>query len=79
MSRRKFTASFKLNAIKLGEEKENVAQAARELGVKASLIHRWKREQQEFSHISFRSGIGISVFEMKTLGGSYIIQNRPVL
>ena len=53
MSRRKFTASFKLNAIKLGEEKENVAQAARELGVKASLIHRWKREQQEFSHNSF--------------------------
>ena len=53
MSRRKFTTSFKLNAIKLGEEKENVAQAARELGVKASLIHRWKREQQEFSHNSF--------------------------
>ena len=53
MSRRKFTASFKLNAIKLGEEKGNVAQAARELGVKPSLIHRWKREQQEFSHNSF--------------------------
>lgn len=53
MSRRKFTTSFKLNAIKLGEEKGNVAQAARELGVKASLIHRWKREQQEFSHNSF--------------------------
>jgi len=40
MSRRKFTASFKLNAIKLGKEKQNVAQAARELRVKASLIHR---------------------------------------
>ena len=53
MSRRKFTANFKLNAIKLGEEKKNVAQAARELGVKASLIHRWKREQQEFTHNSF--------------------------
>ena len=53
MSKRKFTASFKLNAIKLGEEKQNVAQAARELGVKASLIHRWKREQQEFAHNSF--------------------------
>ncbi len=53
MTRRKFTANFKLNAIKLGEEKGNVAQAARELGIKASLIHRWKREQQEFSHNSF--------------------------
>lgn len=47
MSRRNFTASFKLNAIKLGIEKQNVAQAARELGVNASLLHRWKREQQE--------------------------------
>ena len=37
----------------MGEEKQNIAQAARELGVKASLIHRWKREQQEFTHNSF--------------------------
>ncbi|MFT6138154.1 MAG: transposase [Salibacteraceae bacterium] len=37
----------------MGEEKRNVAQAARELEVKASLIHRWKREQQEFTHNSF--------------------------
>lgn len=53
MTRRKFTSNFKLNAIKLGEEKQSVAQAARELGIKASLIHRWKREQQEFSDNSF--------------------------
>ncbi|MBL4625583.1 MAG: transposase [Flavobacteriales bacterium] len=52
-TRRKFTSSFKLHAIKLGEEKQNIAQAGRELGVKASLIHRWKREQQEFTHNSF--------------------------
>ena len=53
MTRRKFTVSFKLQAIKLGEEKQNIAQTGRELGVKASLIHRWKREQQEFTHNSF--------------------------
>ena len=53
MTRRKFTSSFKLNAIKQEEEKGNPAQAARELGVKASLLHRWRREQQEFSHNSF--------------------------
>ena len=53
MTRRKFTPIFKLQAIKLGEENQNIAQAARELGVKASLIHRWKREQQEFSYNSF--------------------------
>jgi transposase len=53
MTRRKFTSNFKLNAIKLGEEKQNVAQAASELGIKASLIHRLKREQEEFTHNSF--------------------------
>jgi transposase len=53
MTRRKFTSNFKLNAIKLGKEKQNVAQAASELGIKASLIHRLKREQEEFSHNSF--------------------------
>jgi transposase len=53
MSRKKYTASFKLNAIKLSEEKKNVAQVARELGVKAPMIHRWKKEQAEYSHNSF--------------------------
>lgn len=53
MSRKKYTASFKLNAIKLSQEKHNVAQAARELGIKALMIHRWKKEQEEYSHNSF--------------------------
>ena len=53
MSRKKYTASFKLNAIKLSQEKHNVAQAARELGIKAPMIHRWKKEQEEYSHNSF--------------------------
>ena len=53
MSRKKYTASFKLNAIILSQEKHNVAQAARELGIKAPMIHRWKKEQEEYSHNSF--------------------------
>ncbi|NRA13160.1 MAG: transposase [Crocinitomicaceae bacterium] len=39
--------------MKLSEEKENVAKAARELGIGAQLIHRWKKEQEEFKHNSF--------------------------
>jgi len=30
-----------------------IAKAARELGIGAQLIHRWKKEQQEFEHSSF--------------------------
>jgi transposase-like protein len=34
----------------LSQEKNNVAKAARELGIGAQLIHRWKKEQDEYRH-----------------------------
>ena len=51
--KRNYTAVFKRNAVRLSEEKGNVAKAARELGIGAQLIHRWKKEQEEFKHNSF--------------------------
>lgn len=51
--KRSYTAVYKRNAVKLSEEKQNVAKAARELGIGAQLIHRWKKEQEEFKHNSF--------------------------
>lgn len=55
MSKKKriYTAVYKRNAVKLSEEKGNVAKAARELGIRYQLIHRWKKEQEEFQHNSF--------------------------
>jgi transposase-like protein len=38
--KRSYTAAFKRNAVKLSQEKNNVAKAARELGIGAQLIHR---------------------------------------
>ena len=46
--KRSYTAVFKRNAVKLSEEKDNVAKAARELGIGSQLIHRWKKEQDEY-------------------------------
>jgi len=51
--KRSYTAVYKRNAVKLSKEKGNVAKAARELGIGAQLIHRWKKEQEEFKHNSF--------------------------
>ena len=51
--KKKYTPIFKRNAIKLAEDKGNVAQAARELGINFQLIHRWKREQEKFKNNSF--------------------------
>jgi transposase len=39
--------------VKLSEEQGSVAKAVRELGIGAQLIHRWKKEQEEFKHNSF--------------------------
>ena len=50
--KRSYTAVYKRNAVKLSEEKGNVAKAGRELGIGAQLIHRWKKEQEEFKHNS---------------------------
>ncbi len=51
-TKRSYRAAFKRNAVKLSEEKDNVAKAARELSIGAQLIHRWKKEQDEYQHNS---------------------------
>ena len=45
MERRKFTREFKLEAVKLIKERGvTVAQAARDLGVHATVLHNWVRQ-----------------------------------
>ena len=57
--KRSYTAVFKRNAVKLSEEKDNVAKAARELGIgaqssKASTFsYRWKKEQDDYQSQQF--------------------------
>lgn len=53
MSRKKYTAQYKEKAIVLSEEKANVATAARELGIGSPMIHRWKKEKEQYTHNSF--------------------------
>ena len=51
--KRNYPAVYKRNAVKFSEEKQNFAKAGRDLGIGAQLIHRWKKEQEEFKHNSF--------------------------
>jgi transposase len=45
MERRKFTREFKIEAVKLIQERGvTVAQAARDLGVQGSVLRRWVQE-----------------------------------
>ena len=45
--KRSDTAALKRSAVKLSEQKDHVAKAARELGIGAQLIHRWKKEPDQ--------------------------------
>lgn len=45
-TRRKYTAEFKREAVKMSEEREgSVADVARELGIKPNLLYRWRQER----------------------------------
>ncbi len=41
--KRSFSEEFKREAVRLAEERGNVQETARELGVHPTILHRWKR------------------------------------
>ena len=44
-TRRKFDREYKLRAVELSYEKENIKQLGFELGIRPELIYRWRSEQ----------------------------------
>lgn len=53
IKRKQYTAEFKLEAVRLARELGNVAQAARDLGMHESVLHRWKNELAEHGEEAF--------------------------
>jgi transposase len=52
--RRKFTADFKREAVRLTEETDkSVAEIARELGINPNTLYRWRQEQAEYAEQAF--------------------------
>lgn len=45
--RKVFTNEFKREAVRLAQERGNVSETARDLGIHATLLHRWKRRLRE--------------------------------
>ena len=46
-SRRTFTPEYKREAVRLADDLGNTSQAARDLGIAAKLIHRWRRQLRD--------------------------------
>lgn len=57
MQKRYYTKEFKLNAIDLANQRENVSQVASELGIRADMLRRWKKEYEKDKSEAF-SGSG---------------------
>lgn len=54
-ARKQYDSLFKENAVKLSYERKNVSGLARELGVSAALIYRWREEYSQYGKGSFPS------------------------
>ena len=52
-TRRQYDKEFKLMAIELGKNRKDIPELAEELGIRAELIYRWRREYLESKEISF--------------------------
>jgi len=53
MQKRHYTKEFKLQAIDLANQRENVSQVAQELGIRADMLRRWAREYEQKKHDAF--------------------------
>lgn len=72
MKRKNYSSRYKLNAIRLSKEKNNVSLVARELGIAPGLVHRRKKEHTTYLSNSF-PGKG----NMKLTGRSKITNLFP--
>ncbi len=72
ISRRKFTKEFKINAVELSFNRENIRELAHELDVRPELLYRWRKEFASGENASFpgngRKLMGPEEFENARLG-----------
>nr|WP_317632743.1 transposase [uncultured Flavobacterium sp.] len=51
--RKIYDAAFKIRAVELSHDRINLSKLARELGIKVSLLYKWRKEYQQFDMASF--------------------------
>tara|TARA_B110000114_G_C15028834_1_gene372088 strand:- start:969 stop:1268 length:300 start_codon:yes stop_codon:yes gene_type:complete len=51
--RKIYDSVFKRKAVALSQERSNISELARELGIRVTLLYKWRKEQEEFGTGSF--------------------------
>ncbi|WP_432636539.1 transposase [Empedobacter falsenii] len=44
-----YDTAFKIRAVELSNDRSNLSELARELGIKVSLHYKWRKEYQQFA------------------------------
>jgi len=52
-NRKTYDRNFKEKAVQLSYERDNISQLAKELGITAPLLYKWRQDYQEFGTGSF--------------------------
>lgn len=53
LSRKKYNRDFKVETVRLSYERDNISELSKELGIRPSLIYRWRSEFSSSSEHSF--------------------------
>ena len=51
--RKIYDTTFKAKAVELSNERSNISALARELGIRVSMLYKWRKEYEEFGTGSF--------------------------
>ena len=51
--RKSYDPDFKIKAVELSYNRSNLSEVARELGLKVSLLYKWRKDYQEYGQGSF--------------------------
>lgn len=51
--RKKYDRTFKERAVELSKDRKNISELARELGVSAAQLYKWRKESEDFGSGSF--------------------------
>ena len=51
--RKIYDTAFKIKAVELSNERSNITELARELGIRVSMLYKWRKEYEEFGTGSF--------------------------
>ena len=57
--RKNYDPAFKTKAVQRSNERTNISELARELGIKVTLLYKWRKEFEEFEEGSFPGKVNL--------------------